>query len=419
MMRPLQRSARLAWLGIVAGLRTPGLRLVAVIGALAAAALAWNASDAPGTVGVLLAGWLGRLYSVAAALWFAYTAIRDLGEGGATLRAKPVDGAAWVTVIWATGIGIWLALLGLAFLVAALVLVFSAGPVALVGQAVGFVRAGALLVVVATWSFALSRMLRSPLGGILTLFAWFCAMAGLQFIPAYLRPDFTQNLLLFLAASAFLLFLAALLVEPFRRGELRRPLVPLAAVLVCLLVAVAGGAQAYRLAPEPTKRGRTVPDRIASQHREEGKQIPGFWLPDGRGGMVRTAAYPGRILLIYLFASDDLDAVRMLPALDAIAREYGDRGVQPIGVCLSPDQGDGWALARTGGYHFPIASDPSTTKSSSPPEAAITSAYDANNLPLLFVTDRHRRAREVRTDVPLDVIALRQIVMRRLKEEPE
>src|SRR5678815_1683327 len=137
-MLELRRSARLTWLGIAAGLRTPGLRLVAFLGAVAAGLLAWNASDVPGSIGVLLAAWLGRIYGVAAALWFAYAAIRDLGDGGATLRAKPVDGATWVGISWATGMGIWLAQLGIAFLAAALVLLPVAGMTAVVGQALGF-----------------------------------------------------------------------------------------------------------------------------------------------------------------------------------------------------------------------------------------------------------------------------------------
>jgi hypothetical protein len=244
-------------------------------------------------------------------------------------------------------------------------------------------------------------------------------MAGLQFIPGYLRPDFTQNLFLFLSAGAFLLCLAAFVVERLRRGELRRPLAPAVALLATLLLTGAGANQAYQAMPAISANGRDLADRIALQNFQMEKPAPGFWLPDGKGGVVRTAAYPGRILFIYLFAADDLDAARTLPALDQLAGELGSRGVQPIGVCLSPDRGDGWALARTGGYRFPIGSDPSTLKSASPPEAAVTTAYNASILPLLIVTDRRRRVREQRNDLPMDAIALRQIALRRLREEPE
>ena len=55
--------------------------------------------------------------------------------------------------------------------------------------------------------------------------------------------------------------------------------------------------------------------------------FPGFWLPDGKGGIVRTAAYPGKILLVYLFAADDLDAARTLPVLEAVQLVEEERAV--------------------------------------------------------------------------------------------
>ena len=155
------------------------------------------------------------------------------------------------------------------------------------------------------------------------------------------------------------------------------------------------------------------------QHIEPGQQVPGFWLPDGRGGLVRTKDHRGKVLLIYMFAADDLIAARTLPALERIAKEYDGKGVQPIGVCLSPDHGDGAALVRTGGYRFPIGSDPTTLKTASPPESAVATAYDVQLLPALVVTDRRRRARQVLTGLPVDLALLRKLVDERLSAEPE
>ena len=124
--------------------------------------------------------------------------------------------------------------------------------------------------------------------------------------------------------------------------------------------------------------------------------------------------------MIYLFAPDDTDAARTLPALERIHREFGSRGVDPIAICLSPDHGDGVALARTGGYHFPIASDLETVSSAPPVVTAIADAYDTQILPMLVVTDRFLRVRDRHVTEPFyDADHLRMFVNERLAAEPE
>jgi hypothetical protein len=124
-------------------------------------------------------------------------------------------------------------------------------------------------------------------------------------------------------------------------------------------------------------------------------------------------------MLVYLFAGDDLDAARTLPALEAIRREYGPRGVQPVGICLSPDHGDGWLLARAGGYSFPIGNDITTRTTQAPPEAATANGFYAQYLPLLVVTDRRRIVRTQLNETNYDVSQLRRLVEERLQAEPE
>lgn len=416
----LRGAARLIRLGISADLRSPGLRLAAVVGALGVAVYAWNQGSMVGSAALVLSSWLGRVYGVAACLWFAYAAIRDQNDqNGAVLRSKPVDGTRWVFINWTGGMTVWLILLGGAFLAAALAQLPHAGALGLRAHGFAFLRSAALLVSVATLSFGLSRMLRSPLGGIITVFAWFCAMAGLEFIPGFLRPDYSQNSLLFLAAGAWVLALCALLVERFRRGELRRPLAPLAALVALLALTAAAAAHAIGQTPQAIAAPAGMWAQMSRQYLRLGSRVPGFWLPDGSGGTVRTADYPGKILIIFLFAAEDLDAARTLPAMEVIRKEFGDRGVQPIAVCLSPNHGDGRLLARAGGYAYPIGIDLSTVKASAPPESSIAIAYDAQNLPKLVVTDRRRRARAILFDPFYSVEQLRLAVEARLAEEPE
>lgn len=416
----LRRAGRLLRLGMTGELRNPGLRVLGVIGALGAAAYAWNQGNLPGSTALALSSLLGKGFGIAASLWFGYTAVRDQNEkAGAALRSKPIDGGYWVVVAWLTGLLTWLLLLASSFLAAGLAQLPAAGPASLGCHALGFVQAAVLLVAVATLSFAAARWMRSPLGGILVIFAWFCAMVGAQYIPPYLRPDYSQNRPLYVAAAALLLAITALLVERYRRGELRRPLLPIVTVLMLLLGTLAAARWVYGRTPDFTSQEAVVWDAMTQQHLEPGKRIPGFWLPNGRGGQVRSAEQSGKILMVYLFAGDDLDAARTLPALEAIQKEYGARGVQPIGICLSPDHGDGWLLAQAGGYHFPIGNDISTRTTQAPPEAATANAFYAQTLPMLVVTDRRRIVRSVLSDMSQDVSLLRAQAEERLKAEPE
>jgi hypothetical protein len=421
-MTSLSSTLRLLRLGIAAELRSPALRIIGVVGALGAAAIASMQGVLAGSSAIYLTEWLSRVYGIIIALWFGYAANRDQNEqDGAVFRCKPIDGARWVVVAFGSGLGAWLALLALAFLGGALAQLPQAGTVSLAAYGWGYVRAALLVIGPATLSFTLSRMMRSPLGGIITVFGWFCALAGRQYIPLFVQPDYTQNRPLLLAVAALMFVICALLVERARRGELRRPMGAVIAVLALILAASGAAAHSYRVAPTPESLfgpDAALAPAISGQYLQDGEKVPGFWLPDGKGGIVRTAAYPGKILLIYLFPADDVDAGRTLPAMEAIQKEYGPRGVQVIGVCFSPDHGDGPALARTGGYHFPIGTDLSTV-TTSPPYAPVLTAYNVQELPLLVVTDRRHKARNIAREPYYDVMSLRRMVELRLAAEPE
>lgn len=419
----MQRKLALLRLAATAELRNPGLRMLGLIALLGSGLFAWSEGDLAAPTAVVLTAWLGRAFGTAACLWFAYAAIRDQGAGlGAVLRSKPVDGAGWVLLSLLAGLATWLLLTGLAFLGAALGQLAAAGPLSLAAHGYAFLRTVPLVASVGTLSFLLSRMLRSPLGGIIVLFAWFCAMAGLSYVPVYLRPDYSQNLLLFAGAAVLLFLLAGPVVERFRRGELRRAenvVLPALAVPAMCLATGFGAVRAYEATPEAQVQRSTMWPQLEQQDLRLGTRAPGFWLPDGRGGTVRSAAYQGKVLLIYLFSPHDLETARTLPALEVMAHEYGGRGVQPIAIALSEDQGDGAALALAGGYHFPIASDPTTAAASPEAKSSLATAYRASTLPALIVTDRQRRVRGIFTNVVYDTDRLRQMVNERLAAEPE
>lgn len=412
------RDLRLIRLGVVGELRNPAFRLLGVVFAVAAGAYAWGQGPLAGATAVALSGWAGRGFALACCLWFGTGALRDQDAHlGAVLRSKPVDGARWVWVMWATGIGLWAALLGCLFLGAMAAQLPAAGPAAITAHLVGYGRALLVMIPLGTLGFALCRITRSPLGATVMVLAFVCVLAGLQFVAQYLRPDYTQNLGAYLAASAAALVIAGPFVERFRRGELRRPLGPALALLICVGLTAAGARAAYRAA-RPPEQG-SIAEAMSYQYLERDRRVPGFWLPDGRGGMVRTSDYPGRVLLVYLFAAGDMEAARTLRALDGIRREFADRGVQPLAICFSSDRGDGAALAWTAGLGFPIGADHTTVKTTPPPDAGLVEAYNTEMLPLLVVTDRRRRVRDVVTDPTVPPERLRALVQARLAEEPE
>jgi peroxiredoxin len=407
---------RLLRLSLVAELRSPSLRFLGLASALGAGAYAWTQDGSAAGAAMGMAVWLGRAYGISACLWLGYAAVRDQNEQlGGVLRSKPVDGAFWVGLNWAVGQLLWLFLLLCPFLGAALGDLVQQGPIALLAYGLGWGRAALGVAFAGTISYALSRSMRSPLGGLLTLFAWFCAMVGFGYIPAFLQPDYSQNRPLYLSLAAVLLAVAALFVERYRRGELRRPLAAVGIVALLLLLTAAGTTRAYQLAPDPTHQAPGIWSQIGDQHLEIGRRVPGFWLPDGRGGQVRTADHAGKILIIYLFAGADPDAGRSLLALDTLRRRYQEQGVQPLGVCISPDHGDGWMLARTSGIGFPIGSD-LRTESLGKGGSPILTAYDAEQLPMVVITDRARIVREISRTSLSESDDLTAAIERRLKD---
>ncbi|MGV3721956.1 MAG: peroxiredoxin family protein, partial [Actinomycetota bacterium] len=186
-------------------------------------------------------------------------------------------------------------------------------------------------------------------------------------------------------------------------------------VLILTAVTAAGANRVYQAAPKPEKDEHSVWEQIALQHLEIGRRVPGFRLPDGKGGLLGTAAHRGKIQLIYVFAGNDPDAGRMLLALENIRRKYASRGVQPLGVCISTDHGDGWTLARAGGLGFPVGSDHSTVSTARSGSAVLT-AYDVDALPILVVTDRRRIVREIVRLPTGDPADLARVVERQLSE---
>lgn len=411
-------NLRLLQLGILAEMRNPAIRTIMLIAAVFGAAMGWVAGPGAGPAAVALTALLARAVGLAATLHLAYGANRDLSEtGGAAYRSKPMNGAYWVLHRCLAGVCTWLAVLALAFGAAALLALFRGGPAAIPAYLLGFVRAALVVAPLAAAGFAMARMMRSPLGGIIIAFFWFSAIAGGQFIPVFLQPEYAQNNLLIWGAALLLLAIAALWVERLRRGEFRSAVPAVAGALVALLLFAAGASVALAREPDRLMRFGTVEDLMSLQYARRGAEMPGFWLHDGKGGLVRTRDHAGKILMVYIFDARSSSSAAALTALEKIARKHGPQGVQPIAIAISPDHGDGPALAWTGGHTFPIAYDRAVMRLS-PPSSSIVDAFDIQELPLLVVTNRRRRIVEYRAFETVDESVLSYLAAERLREEP-
>jgi peroxiredoxin len=409
----LRRGLLLLLLDLRAELGSRRLRLGGLLGALAAGVLSWAVASAGASAAVLLGEWLGLAYGCGACLWAGALVTRHMDRGGAILRGKPTGGALQVLVAWLSGLSVWLLLLAAAFLASMPALLGEGVPGAAAGI-LALARAALQVGMMGTLAFALSGLFRSPLAAAATILLW----VGIFFsaAPAFLQPTYAQNAFFYGGAALLLLAVSALVAERKHAGELHRPLAAAAALLLLLLATACGAARALQSAPASSGGGHTVWDAMRDQELEPGQPAPGFWLPDGRGGQVQAADYPGKVLLIYLFAAEDEAALRNLSRLDRIAREYAGRGVQPLGICLSRDHGNAWSVARLGGCRFPIGMDLST-EGTSPPVSAMAHAYGVPQLPALVVTDRWRRVRALRQEASLSLELLRALVEERLAGE--
>jgi hypothetical protein len=415
----LQRSARLLWIGVRTELRSRPLRIAAAATGVVTAGLVLLAGALPGSLGLLLTAVLGRLYAFFACLWLGrWVAAAERSGRREFLAARPVDGADTFLIAWATGLSLWLALLAVPFLLAALLQLPGAGLAAPGTYLAGYFRAAAIVALLGTFSFALSWLLRSPMGAVATVLFWFPSLLGVPGLPDWLRPETTRAFLPLAALAGMLLVTAGWFVERRRRGELRRPLGPALALGALAVAVVAGGVQASRPPAPMFQVDRALADRIRGQQLVVRQRAPGFWLPDGKGGVVETSAQPGKILLICLFDPQEPETVQHLALLERLHREYGARGVLPIGVCISDDPNDAAVLAH-GGYHFPIGWDRLESAPGRPVHSAVADAYGADSLPLLCVTDRRRRVFSVLPDPSPDLRALRSLVEKHLKWEPK
>jgi peroxiredoxin len=162
-------------------------------------------------------------------------------------------------------------------------------------------------------------------------------------------------------------------------------------------------------------------EMMAMQTAPVGELAPGFRLPNTTGGLSSLADYPGRILVIGLWSPEDSESTIILARLEDVWRKYGSRGVQPIAICISQDRSAAAVFARGSGVDFPVVLDWGTHNADKPSNASpMASAYDADTLPHVVVTDRRRLTRRILKGVDAyEGVGLERAIQERLAAQPD
>ncbi len=121
-----------------------------------------------------------------------------------------------------------------------------------------------------------------------------------------------------------------------------------------------------------------------------GDAAPGFRLPDTDGGEASLEALSDASVVVVAFWCNHCPYVRAWEErLNAIARDYADRGVATVAICANDavtHPGDSFEAmvlrAKEQGYVFPYARDDTQ---------AVAHAYGAERTPEVFMLDAERR----------------------------
>lgn len=111
-----------------------------------------------------------------------------------------------------------------------------------------------------------------------------------------------------------------------------------------------------------------------------GAAAPNVEMRGVKGVRVRLADFRGKVVIVKLWASWCPDCRAAFPKLDALHREYRERGVEVIAVSLDERQKDAEAFLATRPHELRVMFDPN---------AKVLKAFGAPGVPYSYVIDRH------------------------------
>lgn len=413
----------LAGMELRAGIRGPSFRLLAVVSAI----LGWSAGGAPGR-GVALSAWLAgetawRFFGFVIIGWMSFLAVQDIAARTDVLvYSKPQPTERIVLSRFAAAFGQVLLALAAVYVFAVAGRLYSGGGLTgISAYMLRYLVSVGVVFFVGAASYTMALMLRTPLAGAAVGLYWVLALAGKQYLPKALYPSYSQNVLSYVFLGMCLLGVTCWFHRLRRRG--RQPLAAWVRPLTLGSLVLCGVFVWHSLVTEFDPPMHTDPalEMMAMQTAPVGELAPGFRLPNTTGGLSSLADYPGRILVIGLWSPEDSESTIILDRLEDVWRKYGSRGVQPIAICISQDRSAAAVFARGSGVDFPVVLDWGTHNADKPSNASpMASAYDADTLPHVVVTDRRRLTRRILKGVDAyEGVGLERAIQERLAAQPD
>ena len=405
------------------GLRSRFFRLACLLSL--AAGVPMGQGEGPGTAMAAYAtGEAACQYlAMAAAIWCGYGALRDTASRADVIiltKPQPLERLALAR---------YAGLLGQILIVAACLFVGASigrlgtggSPAGLGAFVLQYGRAAAVLFFATASSFGLALLGSSPIAGGLVGLILVAAMGGKAFLPKAAIPWYSQNLLGFAAAGAFLLFVSLWFSRKTLRGDRAAAVLVRMAVPVALCAAVLSFTHVLRTGHDPMVHEDQGLVRMSQQTVNLGGRTPGFLLPDGNNRGVTLSERTGKIVVLALFSPADADSGLLLSQLERVRKEFGSKGVEPVAICLSEDAGAPATFAAGETLGFPVVHDWGTHNAPQATERSpMAQAYLADRLPKVVITDRRHRVRvQLDGNQAYSSKNLDEFVGKRLEEEPE
>lgn len=118
---------------------------------------------------------------------------------------------------------------------------------------------------------------------------------------------------------------------------------------------------------------------VLSIHASNSQPMPNVTVRTADGDEVRLAAYKGRVVLIDFWASWCPPCKTSFPALDAISREYEEKGLEVLAVNVDERRRDADSFLEEHPHHLTVLFDP---------KGVAPKAFGVKGMPSSFLIDR-------------------------------